>query len=116
MQEPKSPPLSAPRFLVLDASIAAIEGLRPLVARIRQHDRDLGEQLRRALSSVPLNIAEGNHSEGGLRFSRFATAAGSNSEARAALRVAAAWGYVTAKDAAAGDALLDRVAGMLYRL
>jgi four helix bundle protein len=88
--------------------------LRPIVARIREHDRDLSEQLRRALSSVSLNIAEGDGSRGGNRVARFATALGSSREARAALRVAVAWGYVA--DVEAGDAILDRVAAMLYRL
>jgi four helix bundle protein len=76
----------------------------------------LGEQLRRALSSVVLNIAEANRSEGGLRLSRFSTAAGSTSESRAALRVAIAWGYVLEGEIEAGEALLDRVAAMLHRL
>jgi four helix bundle protein len=113
MQE-KPPPRS--RFHVLDIAIHAIEVLRPVVAHIRRCDRDLGEQLRRALSSVALNIAEGNRNEGGLRLSRFSTAAGSDAEARAALRVAVAWGYVSAHEIEAGDELLDRVAAMLHRL
>jgi hypothetical protein len=57
------PPL--PTFQVLDVAIDAIQLLAPVIARIRRHDRDLGEQLRRALSSVALNAAEGNHSQGG---------------------------------------------------
>jgi four helix bundle protein len=79
-------------------------------------DRDLGEQLRRALTSIPLNLAEGNHSQGGHRIARFSTAAGSTSEARAALRVAVAWDYVSVASIAPGEAMLDRLAGMLYRL
>ena len=104
------------RFLVLDLAIHAIEVLRPTVTRIRRYDRDLGEQLRTALSSVALNIAEGNGSQGGHRVARFCTAAGSNSESRAALRVAVAWGYVEPLDIEAGDELLDRISAMLYRL
>jgi four helix bundle protein len=104
------------RFVALQQAIEAIRILAPLVKRIRQHDRDLGEQLRRALSSVALNLAEGDGSRGGTRLARFSTAAGSNAEARAALRVAEAWGYVTREDARHGDAKLDRVAALLFGL
>ncbi len=87
-----------------------------MVARIRQCDRDLGEQIRRALSSVALNAGEAAGNDGGTRLARFSTAAGSNAEVRAALRVAVAWGYVSARDVEAGEQLLDRIAAMLYRL
>jgi four helix bundle protein len=109
-----TPPSS--RFQVLDVAIEAVETLRPLVGRIRQCDRDLGEQIRRALSSIALNIGEGNRSEGGNRMSRFSTAAGSNAEVRAALRIAVAWGYVSVGEVEPGEMLLDRIAAMLHRL
>jgi four helix bundle protein len=112
MQEkPRHPP-----FLVLERALQAIALLRPVTARIRRSDRDLEDQLRRALTSVALNLAEGNRSEGGLRLSRFSTAAGSNAEARAALRVAVAWGYVQCGDVEPGERLLDEIAAMLHRL
>jgi four helix bundle protein len=109
-------PSPSSRFHLLDYAIRAIETLRPVVVRIRQCDRDLGEQIRRALSSVALNIAEGNCSEGGSRLSRFSTAAGSNAEVRAGLRVAIAWRYVSEADVEPGEELLDRIAAMLYSL
>src|SRR5271165_4145285 len=107
-------PLPSHRLIALDVAIEAIVVARPLVARIRRYDRDLGEQLRRALSSVALNIGEGGHSEGGNRLSRFSTASGSAAETRAGLRIAAAWGYIEPAEADAVDALLDRVARMLH--
>jgi four helix bundle protein len=103
-------------FDALDVSIETISCLRGIVGVVRRYDRDLADQLRRALSSIALNIAEGDGSSGGNRIARFSTALGSTREARAALRVAVAWGYVAAGDVEAGDAMLDRVAAMLHRL
>jgi four helix bundle protein len=101
---------------VLEVAIEAIREAREVVETIRRRDKDLGEQVRRALSSIALNVAEGNRSEGGNRLSRFSTAAGSTAETRAALRVAVAWGHVEVEQTEAIEARLDRVAAMLYRL
>ncbi len=70
-----------------------------------------------ALSSVALNIGEANSAAKAVTsFPRFSTAAGSNAEVRAALRVAIAWGYVSGTEVDAGEQLLDRIAAMLHRL
>jgi four helix bundle protein len=115
MQE-NQPPRSPTRFIVLELALRAIEVLRPVVAKIRRCDRDLGEQLRTALSAIALNAAEGNGSSGGSRIARFSTALGSTDESRITLRAAVAWGYVHAGEIEEGDQLLDRIGGALYRL
>jgi four helix bundle protein len=92
-----------------------IEGLRTITPRIERRDRDLGRQLRRAASSIALNVAEGMYSRGQLRQARYHTALGSARETLACLETAYAWGYVGALD----DGLvakLDRVIGTLVRL
>jgi four helix bundle protein len=61
---------------------------------IEKHDRDLANQLRRAASSAPLNIAEGSGSFGGNRKQRYHTAFGSSNEVLACYDTAQAMGYI----------------------
>ena len=103
-------------FVVEEVAIELIGVLRPLVQRFQGRDRALADQLRRAASSVALNIGEANRSEAGNRRLRFVTAAGSASETRSALRVVCAWGYVSAAEAEAAQALIKRVLSMLWKL
>ncbi len=79
--------------------------LRPVIADIEKHDRDLGRQLRRASGSIALNLAEGSGSHGGTRTERYRNALGSARETGACLDVAHALGYVRSVD----DRLLDRL-------
>ena len=81
-------------------ALKTIATLRPLVARIRRHDRSLAVQLERAASSCALNLGEGEYSDPGTRRARYCNAAGSANETRTALAVAVAWGYLSAAQAA----------------
>ena len=101
---------------VQQIALETIAALRPLMPLIRRSDRSLADQLARAASSVVLNLAEGAYSDPGNRRARYFNAAGSANEARAALRVAIAWGYVAEGRAASAEQLLDRVVAMLWRL
>ena len=103
-------------FETFDIAIEFITALKPAVAAIATHDRDLADQLKRAASSVPLNISEGARRVGRDRLHSFRIAAGSAAEARAALAVAQAWGYVNSETYSAASTLADRVLAMLWRL
>jgi hypothetical protein len=82
-------------------TIEMVRALRPLVERIGRRDSNLGDQLRRAATSVPLNLHEGAYSQG--------------AEVRACLDVAEALGYVEQVDPTLRDTL-DRVVATLHRL
>jgi four helix bundle protein len=97
-------------------AIEAVKLLRPIVERIHRHDRSLADQIRRAASSVVLNLAEAAYNNAGHRRSRLESARGSANEVRAALSLACAWGYIDAAQAADIDALYDRVLATTYRL
>jgi four helix bundle protein len=103
-------------FQVEELTLELIRTLKPLVPRIRRHERSLADQLVRAASSIALNIAEGQYSDPGNRRARFYSAAGSANETRAALGVAIAWGYFAEADAQPAAALLERIVPMLWKL
>jgi four helix bundle protein len=95
-------------------TLELIRRMSKTVIEISRHDADLGRQLRRALTSVPLNIAEGENRRDGHGRARFATAMGSANEVRACLEVAEALGYIEAHPVER-DAF-DRIARTLFRL
>ena len=101
---------------VLEVALEMIGALRAPVARLRQADRDLADQLRDAASSVALNIAEGAGRVGKDRPHHYRVAAGSNLEVAAALRVAVAWGDLEAAEVQAALGLGRRVGAMLWRM
>ena len=98
-----------------DVMLDAIFTMRPVVRAIEGCDRDLASQLKRAASSVVLNIAEGSGSAGGVRKQRYRAALGSAREAWSCLLVAKAAGYVEELPSGLG-AQFNRVIGTLVRV
>src|SRR5258708_38419533 len=94
-----------PMLRIYVTILEVIRSLRPIVATIETHDRDLARQLRRVMSSIALNVQEGSGSNGGTRRERYRNALGSARETGACLDVALALGYLDDIDAVLLDAL-----------
>ncbi len=107
---------SPSRQLLLDCVLQLVESARPLVEATAKRDRDLASQIRRALNSVGLNVAEAIGNSAGNSRLRFQSALGSLYEARAGLRLAAAWGYIPVNSCAEVLAGSDRLGARLYGL
>jgi four helix bundle protein len=95
--------------------LTTLSNLKPALQGIERCDRDLGRQMRRAATSVALNLAEGMYSRGKNQAARYHTALGSARETLACLEVAEALGYTDETDTAI-VAALNRIVGTLVRL
>lgn len=92
-----------------------VRRVAPLVKVLRARSSALGDQMERALISIPLNVAEGAYSRGKNRQARFQSAAASARETLACLETAEAMGFIGPLDAEIA-ALFHRVIGTLVRL
>jgi four helix bundle protein len=101
------------RFISYDLALDLIRNLRPTLALLRRHDADLAKQTTRALTSIALNLGEGNGRFGADRLQHFRYALGSLREVGAALDVAVAHGWLADAPLAAER---DRLCGMLFGL
>jgi four helix bundle protein len=101
-------------FDTYDVALASTRALRETLERIRLADPNLCDQLRRAASSMLLNISEGRWKAGRDRANRYRIAAGSAAETRACLQLAEAWAFVSPEMIEEPVQLLDRVLAMLW--
>lgn len=101
-------------FIAYEVSLAVIRSLRVVLPEIERNDRDLADQIKRAASSVALNLAEGQRLTKGNKPKHYVIAHGSANEVRAALHTAIAWGWIG--DATQQLAELDRLLALLWRL
>jgi four helix bundle protein len=103
-------------LIVQIVALEMVSDIKPLIDRVAKHDRSLASQLRRAASSVALNISEAAYSRGGNEIARFESAMGSANETRSGLQVALAWGWLGAQAVGVIDQKLDRIIAMLWGL
>jgi four helix bundle protein len=101
-------------FIAYEVSLDVIRSLRTVVSCVERHDRDLADQLKRAASSVALNLSEGQRLTKGNTHKHYSIAHGSANEVKAALQTAIAWGWL--EDASEPLRHLDRLLALLWRL
>ena len=99
---------------IYEPSLEVVAKLVPVVAAIDRHDGDLARQLKKARSSMPLNIAEGSHARGARRNLHYGYAKGSAQESIAILETAVASQYIRV---APVDVIeqLRKIIGTLYK-
>jgi four helix bundle protein len=103
-------------FDTLEMSIAVLERVAPIEAKVRTRRKKLADEIGRAADSVALNVSEGRQRAGLDRADFYRRAAGSAAELTTALRVARIRGCITRDDLAHVDEVLDRVRAMLWKL
>ena len=103
-------------FHAHEVSLAWASALGPALAKVAKGDADLARQLRRAVASVPLNLAEGSLRAGKDRMHHYRIAAGSAEEAMSALALGVAWGHIEVADFAVAEAFADRIRAMMWGL
>ncbi len=104
------------KFEVLEFSISVIEDLSSFIHSIERVDKNLGSQIRRAATSISLNIAEGDRRSGKDRLYHFRVASGSANELRTALRVAVAWKIIRQELIAPVLKIIDKIVAILWKL
>ena len=100
-------------FIAYEVSLELIRCVRDVLPIVQRFDSDLADQMKRAASSVVLNLAEGARLSGGNKRRHYEIAHGSANEVKGAVDVANAWGWI---DDAALRAVLDRQLALLWRL
>jgi len=103
------------KLRIYSVVLELVRSLRPYLPAIRARSGALGDQLERALISVPLNLAEGAYSRGKNRQARYQTALGSAREVLACLETAEALGWLQPLEPAL-QARFREVIGTLVRL
>lgn len=101
-------------FVAYQVALEVVGELRPLLEVIATHDSNLADQMRRAGTSVVLNLSEGSGRKAGNQRRAYEVAHGEARELLGALDCAAAWGYVV--DASSARKKLDRLLGLCWGL
>ena len=103
-------------FHALDIALELIRRLRPIIAKIRKHDRNEADQLQQAANSIARNLSEGRRRLGGDRRNLWSYASGSTDEAHTTVLIAHANGWIDDADYDSVKDLFDRELAVTWRL
>ena len=101
---------------IYEIAIAMVKSVCALSRKVQQFDPDLARQMRKAATSVPLNMAEGWHAVAGNRIVRFQTAMTESRETIACLDTSVAVGYLSDAEVAVDLDRLDHIVAVMWKL
>ena len=101
---------------IYKVAIAMAKSVCQLSRKVQRYDPDLARQMRRACTSVPLNMAEGWHARAGNRRARFDTAMSEARETVACLDVSVALEYLSEAEVAQDLDRADHIVAVLWKL
>src|SRR5262245_52454466 len=96
--------------------IAMVQSVCRLSRKVQQHDPDLARQMRKASTSVLLNMAEGWHALAGNRIARFHIAMSEARETLVCLEVSVALRYLQQAEIDEDLDRLDHIVAVLWKL
>jgi four helix bundle protein len=103
------------KLRIYSVVLELVRQMGPVLPVLRARSSALADQFERALTSIPLNIAEGAYSRGRNRQARYQTACASAREALACLETAQALGWIV-PPASDVQQRFQQVIGTLVRL
>ena len=100
---------------IYNRSLELVASVCRLAEIVQRKDKSLADQMRRAVTSVPLNFQEGCYSRGGNQLARWHDAMASAKETMACLDVSVAARYLTRGHVEADLDRIDQVVAGIYR-
>ena len=81
-------------LIAYQVAVELVRELKPIVESLKEHDSNLADQMKRAATSVVLNLSEGQRRVAGNKRRAYEIAHGEAKEVLGCLDCADAWGYV----------------------
>jgi four helix bundle protein len=104
------------KLRIYEVALWILGEIARLIPLVQRRDPDLARQMKRASTSVVLNLAEGGHSRGGNQPARFQDAMASARETIGCLESCIALGYLKAEGLEKLLDQLDRVVATTWKL